>query len=77
MIIAAKEYNIPDTHSMDLRPSQSAAGPAIVTLATAPNSVEATTKPSRAGAVSKWNSGLRYRSAPGKTPQFEAPFKLR
>jgi hypothetical protein len=64
MIKAATENNTPETHSIVFRPSQSAEGPATVTLATAPMRVDATTKPSRAGVASKLNSGFIYSNAP-------------
>jgi hypothetical protein len=67
MTRAATEYNAPETHSIVLRPSQSAEGPATVTLATAPIRVDATTNPSSAGVASKLNSGFRYNNAPAKT----------
>jgi hypothetical protein len=61
---AAKENNNPEMHSMVRRPSQSAAGPATITLATAPIKAAATTKPSVAGVPSNLYSGLIYSSAP-------------
>ncbi len=61
---AAKENSNPEMHSMVRRPSQSAAGPATITLATAPIKAAATTKPSVAGVPSNLYSGRIYSSAP-------------